>query len=121
MYNVAEFADNLERAGEQLHSNDNPAGVLLNDRQVADHLKTTIRNIDSASHRLDEDLEAVQHNLLLRGYFKRKKRNKTLSHNAAIFYKLYFFAFFLKVLASFIASVISLACCLIFYDDNKLS
>lgn len=74
MYNIAEFADNLERAGEQLNSNDNPAGVLLNDKQVADHLKSAIQNLDSASHKLDEDLEAVQHNFLFKGYFKKKEK-----------------------------------------------
>lgn len=76
MYNVGEFADNLQRAGEQLNSNDNPAGVLLNDKQVAGQLKSVVRNLDSASHKLDEDLEAVQHNFLLRGYFKKKEKQQ---------------------------------------------
>jgi len=54
-----------------------PAGMLLGDEKSATDLKITFQNLQSASKKLDEDLEAVQHNFLLRGYFKKKaKRDK---------------------------------------------
>jgi phospholipid/cholesterol/gamma-HCH transport system substrate-binding protein len=51
--------------------------MLLNDEQSANKIKLTLQNLQSASKKLDDDLEAVQHNFLLRGFFKKKaKREK---------------------------------------------
>jgi phospholipid/cholesterol/gamma-HCH transport system substrate-binding protein len=35
---------------------------------VNKNLKNTIRNVESSSYKLDENLEALQHNFLLRGF-----------------------------------------------------
>lgn len=49
-------------------------GTLLKDEQSAAHLKETMKNLDSGSKKLDEDLEALQHNFLLRKYFRKKAK-----------------------------------------------
>ena len=51
-----------------------PAGMLLSDEKAAAGLKITLQNLQSASKKLDEDLEAAQHNILLRGFFKKKAK-----------------------------------------------
>ncbi|MEO6813292.1 MAG: MlaD family protein [Ginsengibacter sp.] len=70
---------NFETAGNTLNNGLNnknsPVGMLLNDEQSANKIKITLQNLQSASKKLDEDLEAVQHSFLLRGFFK-KKANK---------------------------------------------
>lgn len=58
------------------NSTSNSVGLLLNDKETANSLKTTLKNLESSSQKLDQDLEAAQHNVLLRGYFKKKAKSK---------------------------------------------
>lgn len=51
-----------------------PLGVLLHDAEVGAGLKVTLGNLGDSSALLKEDLEAIQHNFLLRGFFKRRAR-----------------------------------------------
>jgi phospholipid/cholesterol/gamma-HCH transport system substrate-binding protein len=50
--------------------------MLMNDKAAAGNIKTTLTNLQSASKKLDEDLEALQHNFLLRGFFKKKAKEE---------------------------------------------
>lgn len=53
-----------------------PIGYLLNDKNASVKIKTTLTNLQSASKKLDEDLEALQHNFLLKGFFKKKAKQE---------------------------------------------
>lgn len=65
--------NSLKRASTNTES---PVGVLLYDKQSGTHLKSTLQNLDSGSRKLDENMEAAQHNFLLRGFFKKKEKEK---------------------------------------------
>jgi len=49
-------------------------GIILNDKNTGSSLKETIKNLESSSQKLDEDLKAIQDNFLLRRYFKKKEK-----------------------------------------------
>jgi phospholipid/cholesterol/gamma-HCH transport system substrate-binding protein len=59
---------------EGLKNPNTPAGMLLGDEKTAASLKVTMQNLQSASVKLNDDLEAVQHNFLLRGFFRKKAK-----------------------------------------------
>ncbi|KQN36377.1 ABC transporter permease [Pedobacter sp. Leaf41] len=69
------MAANLEKASGKLNSNDNAAGLLLNDAKTADQVRAIMINLEKSSKKLDEDLEALQSNFLLRGFFKKRARD----------------------------------------------
>lgn len=72
--NAGQVSEELENLTEQINDKDNALGVLLADTVVADQLKSTIENAEQASHKLDENMEALQHNFLFRGYFRKQAR-----------------------------------------------
>ncbi|HRI32596.1 MAG TPA: MlaD family protein [Saprospiraceae bacterium] len=67
---------NLNRVSTNLKS---PFGVIMNDEASGKQLKEILVNVNSGSKKLDEDLEAVQHNFLFRGFFKKKAKAKVES------------------------------------------
>ncbi len=73
---ASQLTDNLKAATDRLHETNNVPGVLLNDPEAAAALQKTIQNLQSSSSSLNEDLKAAQSNFLLRGYFKKKAKNK---------------------------------------------
>jgi len=62
---------NLKQAGTNPNST---IGVLLRDEASGTRIKETIKNLESSSQKLDEDLKAAQSNFLLKGYFKKKAK-----------------------------------------------
>jgi phospholipid/cholesterol/gamma-HCH transport system substrate-binding protein len=78
---VNQFTVNLKTTSEKLNQKDNMAGVLLNDPAAASSVKITLQNLEAASHKLDEDLEALQHNFLLKGFFRKKEKAKEKENN----------------------------------------
>lgn len=74
---AAQLTDNLRETTDKLNDKNNAVGLLLNDQQFAGQLKSTMGNLETSTEKLDENMEALQHNFLFRKYFRKKdKREK---------------------------------------------
>jgi len=76
--NAADLARKMQKTGDNINSSlsdpGKPLGLLLNDQETADNLQRTIKNLRVSSKELADDLEAVQHSWLLRGFFKKRDK-----------------------------------------------
>lgn len=80
---AGKVSENLDALASKINDQNNAVGVLLADSVVADQLKSTVENAEEATHKLDENMEALQHNFLLRGFFRRKERREARAANDA--------------------------------------
>lgn len=71
---VQAFSNSLQTAGAGLNDKNAPIGLLLHDEDAADNLQRTLKNLRVSSQELSDDLEAIQHSWLLRGFFKKKDK-----------------------------------------------
>jgi phospholipid/cholesterol/gamma-HCH transport system substrate-binding protein len=71
---ASEFGVALRTAGKGLNDEHSPVGVLLHDEETADNLERMIKNLRVSSQELSDDLEAVQHSFLLKGFFRKKDK-----------------------------------------------
>lgn len=74
--NTTEATNNLKKASDKFNRTDNAIGVLLNDPKAAAQIQSTIKNLQEGSIKLNDDLEAAQHNFFLKGFFKDKAKAK---------------------------------------------
>lgn len=75
------ITDNLKGVSMRLEDPDNVAGMLINDEETAQTLKNTLENLESSSAKLDENMEALQHNFLFRRYFRKKAKQEESAGN----------------------------------------
>ncbi len=57
-----------------INSGNGTLGRLIQDTTMAENLDQTMRNLKNSSKGLNENMDAAKDNILLRGYFKKKKR-----------------------------------------------
>lgn len=76
-------ADDLNKVSGQLsvtmehvNSGDGAVSMVLTDTAFSSSFRQSILNIRSASDKLDQNMEALKHNFLLRGYFRKQDKKK---------------------------------------------
>ena len=74
--NMNLISQNLVDASNNLSDTTNTAGMLLNRKETAADIESSIKSVKEAGKKLNDDLEAIQHNFLFRSYFKRKAKNR---------------------------------------------
>jgi len=59
-----------------INSGKGTLGRLIQDSTIAQNLNMTILNLRKSSKGLDQNMEAVKHNILLKGYFNKKAKEE---------------------------------------------
>ena len=75
--NARELTNNLKVVAQKINDSSNTVGILMNDQQVANNLRATVENLQSGTQKFDEDMEALQHNFLFRGFFRKKAKQES--------------------------------------------
>ena len=73
---ASEMTENLKTATNQLKNDNNAVGVLLSDQEFARQLQNTMQNLETSSQKFDQNMEALQSNFLLRGFFKKQAKEE---------------------------------------------
>jgi len=74
--NAKELTNNLKDVSYRLRDSSNLAGVVFQDQKTAGNLRTAVENIQSGTKKFDEDMEALQHNFLFRGFFRKRAKQQ---------------------------------------------
>lgn len=70
------LAATLAGLQRQVQSGTGPLHTLLADTAASRQLRQSMRNVQQGTQKLDQSMEALQHNFLLRGYFRRHQKKK---------------------------------------------
>lgn len=68
--------NNLNETSARLNDKDNALGVLTNDPEAANEIKQILKNLNTSTEKLDQNMEALQSNFLFRGFFKKKAKEE---------------------------------------------
>jgi len=72
--NAEVITQELAEIMTKINSGDGTLGRLIQDTTIARNIDQTIINLKKSSKGLDENMEAVKHNFLLKGFFNKKAR-----------------------------------------------
>lgn len=68
------FHDVLAGIEYDIEYGEGPANAFLKDSSLVEKLNDALKNIEEGTDKFDENMEALQHNFLFRGYFRKKEK-----------------------------------------------
>ena len=74
--NAAIITGNLADISSRITQGKGALGKLLHDTTLSSNISSTMKNLNSSTKKLDQNMEAAQHNFLLRGFFRKKEKKK---------------------------------------------
>ncbi len=79
--NAGRLVQNLNQTissiDKDLNQNKGTLGLLLKDTTLSNSLRHTLNNVEESTDALKLNMEALKHNFLFRGYFKKMEKQKT--------------------------------------------
>jgi phospholipid/cholesterol/gamma-HCH transport system substrate-binding protein len=76
MSNLQASSDQFARFTTKMNSGQGALSKMVADSSFANKLDSTLTNLQSGTKGLSDNMEAAKHNILLRGYFKKKKKQE---------------------------------------------
>lgn len=73
---IKAISTDLKIFSNDLTSEKGVLNYIIKDTAFVDHLDNSMQNIEEATHRFNENMEALKHNILFRGYFRKLERQK---------------------------------------------
>lgn len=74
---INQITANFREFSEEINQGEGPLNFVINDTSFVKDMDATIKNIESGTEKFDENMEALKHNFLFRGYFRRLERKRT--------------------------------------------
>ncbi len=74
--NIDSVITNLNKVVLEVKNGKGTVNYMINDTILVDNIGETAKNIKEGSFRLNENMEALKHNFLFRGYFRKLERQK---------------------------------------------
>ena len=74
--NINKTVGNLNETISNAKTGKGAINYLSNDANLVKNIDSTMNNLNKASSLLNQNLEALKHNFLFRGYFKKMEKEK---------------------------------------------
>lgn len=74
--NAAVITDQLAEIMYKINNGEGSLSKLLEDKSIANSLEQTMQNLQQGTKGFSDNMEAAKNSFLLRGYFKKKERDK---------------------------------------------
>lgn len=73
---IKEISADLGEFSNSLNSGKGALNYVVKDTSFVNHLDKSMQNIEEATFRFNQNMEALKHNILFRGYFRKLERQK---------------------------------------------
>ena len=73
---IDDLVKNANTVVNNIQSNEGALNYVLNDSTLVNNLKSTLKNINEGTAKFNQNMEALKHNFLTRGYFKKLERHE---------------------------------------------
>jgi len=67
---------NIDTTVVDFRSSEGAYNYIVNDTSLVNSLKSTLQNINEGTDKFNQNMEALKHNFLIRGYFRKLERQK---------------------------------------------
>lgn len=74
---LKQASDELKTMTGKLNSRDGALHLVLSDTAFRTKINNTLTNVERGTKKFDEDMEALKHNFLFRGYFKKLEKEES--------------------------------------------
>jgi len=72
---------NVNTIIENINSSEGAFNYIVKDTSLVNSLKSTLKNVNEGTDKFNENMEALKHNFLTRGYFRKLERQERKANN----------------------------------------